>query len=399
MTSEEKSVLEQTLGDLTEDTVAKDKYIEILKNDLKIFTEDALKAEKEMQELLDQQNVFLKIANEEIDKYKKSLDEINSITKSSAATQTCISAKKHTGIQVSPEVASKCIAVGFTNSTHLCNELDRFENRTSFNRKDIHPSSECTTIVNKPRLLLISGYHGKNISKFIHHQSQKFIVSSIVKTNAADSILVRTAIDNSVSYVKQDFVILWTSNPHPQLIDDFISKLNHTNPLILTQPYRRGTQVAPTPSQQHQQPILPRSQEQPQPSPSHNLAQHPVAPSEQVPPPKAENGDYIAESSSKIPEPTPAPVVRTPIHQRAVSLPVPPPSDKTRSQLPRPIAYSQSERIPNRERPPLNRSMSKKEIIKNYIRKETANFFGVDEENENQQQLRWLDRRKRMACR
>ncbi|KAG5883760.1 hypothetical protein JTB14_027302 [Gonioctena quinquepunctata] len=180
MTSEEKSVLEQTLGDLTEDTVAKDKYIEKLKNDLKIFTEDALKAEKEMQELLDQQNVFLKIANEEIDKYKKSLDEINSITKSSAATQTCISAIKHTGIQVSPEVASKCIAVDFTNSTHLCNELDRFENRTSFNRKDI-PSSECTTIVNKPRLLLISGYHGKNISKFIHHQSQKFIVSSIGK--------------------------------------------------------------------------------------------------------------------------------------------------------------------------------------------------------------------------
>ncbi|KAG5881154.1 hypothetical protein JTB14_034283 [Gonioctena quinquepunctata] len=41
---------------------------------------------------------------------------------------------------------------------------------------------------------------------------------------------------------------------------------------------KRGTQVAPTPSQQHQQPILPRSQEQPQPSPSHNLAQHPVAP-------------------------------------------------------------------------------------------------------------------------
>lgn len=95
------------------------------------------------------------------------------------------------------------------------------------------------------------------------------------------------------------------------------------------------------------------------------------------------------------------PPARTPVsHQRAVSLPSgPPPERPVRApqQPRRPVAYSQSERIPNR--PPLNRSVSRKEFIKNYIKKETANFFGVDEENEDEQQLRWLDRRKRMACR
>ncbi|KAL1497983.1 hypothetical protein ABEB36_008858 [Hypothenemus hampei] len=64
------------------------------------------------------------------------------------------------------------------------------------------------------------------------------------------------------------------------------------------------------------------------------------------------------------------------------------------------VNYSQSERVPNaRDRPALNRSASRREIIKKYIRKEAANFFGVDEENEDEERKRWLDRRKRMASR
>lgn len=77
--------------------------------------------------------------------------------------------------------------------------------------------------------------------------------------------------------------------------------------------------------------------------------------------------------------------------QRAISLPAPSPSPK------RAINYSQSERTPNR--PQLLRTQSRKEMIKNYLKRETANFFGVDEENEDEQQIRWLDRRKRMATR
>ncbi|KAK7574159.1 hypothetical protein V9T40_011350 [Parthenolecanium corni] len=46
-----------------------------------------------------------------------------------------------------------------------------------------------------------------------------------------------------------------------------------------------------------------------------------------------------------------------------------------------------------------SRSISKKELIKNYIKKETAVFFGVHEPTEENERARWLDRRKRLACR
>ncbi|XP_071444048.1 inactive rhomboid protein 1-like [Hetaerina americana] len=47
------------------------------------------------------------------------------------------------------------------------------------------------------------------------------------------------------------------------------------------------------------------------------------------------------------------------------------------------------------ESPRLSRSMS----VKNYIRKSTASFFGVDESSEDEQAARWIERRKRMALR
>lgn len=111
----------------------------------------------------------------------------------------------------------------------------------------------------------------------------------------------------------------------------------------------------------------------------------PVAEVEEQPPPAAE----------------PAPIVKpTPVVQRAISLPAPPPSERYQQEPTiRRIDYSQSERIPNRERPKFARSASRKEAIKNFIKKETANFFGVDEDTEVDQQLRWLDRRKRLASR
>jgi len=46
-----------------------------------------------------------------------------------------------------------------------------------------------------------------------------------------------------------------------------------------------------------------------------------------------------------------------------------------------------------------HRSTSKKEAIKNFIKRETSMFFGLDEEFEEIEKLKWLDRRKRLAAR
>lgn len=50
-----------------------------------------------------------------------------------------------------------------------------------------------------------------------------------------------------------------------------------------------------------------------------------------------------------------------------------------------------------RRRPNLQRSLSRTQTIKNYIRKSTVTFFGVDDENEDDQRRRWMERRQRMA--
>ncbi|XP_056629627.1 inactive rhomboid protein 2 isoform X1 [Diorhabda sublineata] len=166
----------------------------------------------------------------------------------------------------------------------------------------------------------------------------------------------------------------------------------------------RGTPPASIPLTQTSKP-----QDQPQTPPTQKQTiQRPTTPVPPPPPPEAgkqESGDYAPVNENppvmKSPQPATTPV-RTPVHQRAVSLPPAPPIERPRPAQQvhhRPVAYSQSERLHNRERPALNRQMSRKDMIKNYIKKETANFFGVDEEKEEEQQLRWLDRRKRMAYR
>nr|XP_012144494.1 PREDICTED: inactive rhomboid protein 1 isoform X3 [Megachile rotundata] len=66
---------------------------------------------------------------------------------------------------------------------------------------------------------------------------------------------------------------------------------------------------------------------------------------------------------------------------------------------PRPVVQVTSSASSASQKPRLRRTMSRTEAIKNYIRRETAQFFGVDEESETIERQRWLDRRRRMASR
>ncbi|XP_017786905.1 PREDICTED: inactive rhomboid protein 2 isoform X1 [Nicrophorus vespilloides] len=111
----------------------------------------------------------------------------------------------------------------------------------------------------------------------------------------------------------------------------------------------------------------------------------------------------IQEAVCNDPENVEASAAAPPVHvriadppnrqQRTVSLPVSP------AERPQRVQYSQSERYARDAAPRLARSNSRKEVIKNYIKRETATFFGVCEDNERSQQERWLDRRKRLASR
>ncbi|XP_043485028.1 inactive rhomboid protein 1 isoform X3 [Leptopilina heterotoma] len=62
-----------------------------------------------------------------------------------------------------------------------------------------------------------------------------------------------------------------------------------------------------------------------------------------------------------------------------------------------PVTSSNSATMGQRSR--LRRNPSRTDAIRNYIKRETAIFFGIDEESENSERQRWLDRRRRMATR
>lgn len=94
----EKSILEQTLEELTEDTLAKDKYIEKLKMEIKVFSENALKSESKMQEILDEQERLLKTVNKERNELKTLLDELDNKKYISIATQTDDTSRRQWGI-------------------------------------------------------------------------------------------------------------------------------------------------------------------------------------------------------------------------------------------------------------------------------------------------------------
>ncbi|XP_078034228.1 rhomboid-5 [Augochlora pura] len=63
------------------------------------------------------------------------------------------------------------------------------------------------------------------------------------------------------------------------------------------------------------------------------------------------------------------------------------------------VQITSSASNPGSQRPRLRRNMSRTEAVRNYIKRETAQFFGVDEESETAERQRWLDRRRRMASR
>ncbi|KAG5884087.1 hypothetical protein JTB14_027770 [Gonioctena quinquepunctata] len=92
----------------------------------------------------------------------------------------------------------------------------------------------------KPKILIIANHHGKNLARSLALYTNMFVIEAIIKSDATDTELMKTAIKHSQSYTKHDFILLWPSTLQPYLVDKFIQKVKNegTNPIILTQPYQ-----------------------------------------------------------------------------------------------------------------------------------------------------------------
>lgn len=105
------------------------------------------------------------------------------------------------------------------------------------NCKKLTKSDEATKDERTPRMFIVAGSIGRNLANIISKQTIKYQCHSIIKHGALDTDLLKTALKNTENFTKNDIVIIWTSEVHSYIIDDFELKLKHTNPIILTKPY------------------------------------------------------------------------------------------------------------------------------------------------------------------
>ncbi|CAG9824059.1 unnamed protein product [Phaedon cochleariae] len=88
-------------------------------------------------------------------------------------------------------------------------------------------------------ILFVSGNHGRGVAQMIKTQiGNSFKVHSVLKPNAGAYVLLQTALENSKKFSKNDLVILWLQNTYEYPNTRILSQMNHTNVLIITEPYR-----------------------------------------------------------------------------------------------------------------------------------------------------------------
>jgi len=85
--------------------------------------------------------------------------------------------------------------------------------------------------------------------------------------------------------------------------------------------------------------------------------------------------------------------------QRSISVPAPSAGRSTQVQLSQAVVDSHQHQTNcgAANRVGLNRSMSRTDAVKEYFKKSTATFFGLDESKENELRQRWEERRRRLA--
>lgn len=227
-TREETSLLEKTIHDLEEESDQKNKHIQKLKYEHAIILEEALKNERDLNKLIEEQQAFINEIKQQKHELEKILTEKEVVTKS-VATQTS-STISHT-----------------TSGTQTENKKHVSTKQADANTEEVSNGEQDITSVEKycknkhiPKILIVAGLHGKHLSCMLTRQYSEFVTEAIIKPNALDTDIVKTAIANGKYLGKHDTVIIWTSKPHIKLVDEFIEKMKHTNAIVLTKPYMYG---------------------------------------------------------------------------------------------------------------------------------------------------------------
>lgn len=215
----EKSCLEETISELTENSVMQDQYISKIKKEHERFIQEATQREEEMNIYMKKQDELLKKAESEIAKLKNDMALFQNKVLRSQYTQTWTQEKavKQTQTESTSGIRTQ------TSDIQIVSHCLK--------------TSECRTH-SQGKLLLITGHHGRELVHYLRRYVDNIAVSSIIKPNASNAELLETAISNTKLYTKNDIIILWPNVNCSWMSNSLTSKLSHTNFIILSTPYR-----------------------------------------------------------------------------------------------------------------------------------------------------------------
>lgn len=213
---QEKSILEDTISELSEDTLAREQHLNKLKQDHNKFIEEVTIREGELNAYIKKQEENLQKANQDMEKLRNDILLLKQKPTSAKATQT------------------------MTNNLvehHTQTELSMRVDQSSQQRPRCYKQSKSNNIERK-KLLLITGNHGREMAPLLSRFTDNFSISSIIKPNATSCEVLQTAISFTKSFTKKDLLILWPDEDSDHIYQCMSTHLSNTNFLILTTPNR-----------------------------------------------------------------------------------------------------------------------------------------------------------------
>lgn len=210
----EKSILEDTLRELTEESQLKTGHIEKLKQDHNNFLEEALRNEEELNVTINNQQIYIDKLLKELSALKEKLDEMNKPSNTELAlteisTQTWTSTRT-TGIQtINTEFDMDPNKEYLTDSQ----STEDAENILHVYSRKPSPRVPEGTIANsktKPKMILIAGKHGTNCGKYLNNIcGDKYSVSCTTKPHANITEIFETFTIEQKHLHQNDVVIIW----------------------------------------------------------------------------------------------------------------------------------------------------------------------------------------------
>lgn len=229
------SVMEKTIQDLAEDSLMKGKYIEKLKKVKEDLVEEALRNESELIVRIEKQEKLIQELKRQLVDLKLQMDEsVKEVKNVSTQTITKNTHHKQTMTKHLTRCQTASIGIQTISTTTLKNSITKRTNVKTTNGRILSDNQSY-----RKQVLFVSGNHGKGMIKFlISRESDKYSVQSIIKPNATNDELLKTAISNSLYFTPYDIVILWCDKINNHLHNKVLSHFENTRLLILTEPYR-----------------------------------------------------------------------------------------------------------------------------------------------------------------